>query len=339
MTREATQQPGLTLSVVIPAYNNERWIGRAIDSVLSQSQPADEILVVDDGSTDRTAEMAADCGGPVRLIRQPNGGASAARNAGIEAASGNWIAFLDADDQWLPDKLRLQVEHLRAHPDLWWTTGNYIECLCESEYQAPALTEGACRNRLGGKGFVDDYLVGYAQGLTGHTDTMLIRRDLLKQAGGFRVQQKRFNDLDLWLRIAYRQPRIGYLAAPLAVHHLEAGEHISIRHHSAEICADLIRRHLKLAAEQDRLEAFGLLAGFLLRRWMRGMLFDPARSAEIRGMLEEFGDLLPRSVRRQYRLLTAFPRSTAAGCRAVSKAVRLLGLRRRAVRKPGMINR
>ena len=324
----------IRISVVIPAYNKERWISRAIDSVLSQTRPAEEVLVVDDGSVDQTGRMAEKYGEKVRIIRQKNAGPGDARNTGIREAGGNWIAFLDADDQWLPEKLQLQTEHLQRHPDLTWTTGNYTECLCESKYRAPALSEQACRKQLDGKEALADYLSSYAKGFTGHTDTMLIRRDLLEQVGGFPPGLRRFEDLDLWLRIAYLYPKIGFLAVPLAVHHLEAGGHVSVLYEGNQVGVDLIERHLKLAARQNRLEAFQPLAVHLLRRWMRGMLFDPQQAVHIRAMLSTFSDLLPASVQRQYRWLTAFPRGTAAGCHAVSKILRLFRLRRRAVRKP-----
>lgn len=324
----------MNISVVIPAFNNERHLGRAIDSVLAQTRPAEELIVVDDGSTDRTGEVARAYGDKIRYLRQENAGASAARNAGIRAAAGEWIAFLDADDEWLPDKLALQTEHLENHPELPWTCGNYIECLCQSGYRAPALPEKRILDLLNGGQASPDYLQTYSKGLTGHTDTMLIRRNVLEEAGCFRPEQKRFNDLDLWLRIAYRRPQIGYLAQPLAIHHLEAGEHISVRFHTPQVCRELIERHLQLAAEQQRLDAFRPLAVFLLRRWMRGMLFHPADLSQIRPLLRAFSDLLPSRVRLLYSLLTIFPYGTALGCRSISFLVRRLGLRKRAVRKP-----
>jgi glycosyltransferase involved in cell wall biosynthesis len=324
----------IRISVVIPAYNRQRWLGRAIDSVLSQERPADEIIVVDDGSTDGTGQVASGYGKRIRYIRQDNAGPSAARNAGIAAATGNWIAFLDADDQWLPHKLRLQTEHLCRHPELLWTTGNYIECLCQSDYKAPALTEERCRKTLGSGQILDDYLRTFAAGFTGNTDTMLIRRDLLEEAGGFPVDQRRFEDLDLWLKIAYRHPQVGFLSTPLAIYHLEAGEHISVECEGAKTAVDLIGRHLKLAAELGRLEAFRPLAAVQLKRWMRGMLFDRRQAGQIRRILEEFPDLLAFRVRCSYYLLTIFPSVTSVGCHTLSKIVRLFGLRRRAIRKP-----
>lgn len=97
-----------TVSVVIPAYNAAPFIARAIESVLAQTRPVLEVLVVDDGSRDRTAEIAAGFGAPVRVVRQANAGPSAARNHGARLARGEWIALLDADDAWLPEKLERQ---------------------------------------------------------------------------------------------------------------------------------------------------------------------------------------------------------------------------------------
>ncbi len=328
----------MNISVIIPVYNNEQSIGRAIDSVLAQSRPADEIIVVDDGSTDRTAEAAAAYGNKIRYIRQDNQGAGAARNTGIRAASGEWIAFLDADDEWLPDKLTLQTEHLQKHPQLQWTCGNYLECLCQESRQAPALPEQRILDVLNGRPFSPDYLQTYAKGLTGHTDTMLIRRSILLEAGGF-SDLPRFEDLDLWLRIAYKHSKIGYLSRPLAIHHLQAGRHTSVIYPAAQAAHQLIHQHLNLAARMNRLDAFRPLTVFLLRQWMRGMLFDPTQAPQIRALLKDFSDLLPSRVRLSYTLLSAFPYLTALGCHGISFFVRRLGLRRRVVRKPPPFSR
>src|SRR3954464_12045254 len=100
---------GLAVSVVIPAYNAQEFLGRAILSALVQTVPPHEIIVVDDGSTDGTREIAESFGPPVRLICQHQDGASAARNRAIRAATAPLIAFLDADDEWLPKKLEQQL--------------------------------------------------------------------------------------------------------------------------------------------------------------------------------------------------------------------------------------
>lgn len=104
------------ISVVIPAYNSERTLGRALDSVLSQTLAAQELIVVDDGSSDGTAAVAGGYGEKVHLVRQTNGGSGAARNRGVAESHGNQVAFLDADDIWHPEKLAVQWEAMRQTP-------------------------------------------------------------------------------------------------------------------------------------------------------------------------------------------------------------------------------
>ncbi|MHC5083841.1 MAG: glycosyltransferase family 2 protein, partial [Planctomycetota bacterium] len=179
----------MKISVVIPAYNAEATVARAINSVLAQTRPADEIIVVDDGSTDNTAEVVRSFGEAVIFIQQENAGVSVARNKGIETATGDWIAFLDSDDEFLPDKLKLQCDHLVRNPDLRWTTGNYDGCHCQQNHnRVENLSESELRQsqKLTENGEVlPDYLATYPQRLKGHTGCMLIRRDLLIEAGLF----------------------------------------------------------------------------------------------------------------------------------------------------------
>ena len=105
------------ISVIIPVHNREQWIGDCIQSVLNQSRPADEILVIDDGSDDDTAKVIKSYGDQVTHVCQATRGVSSARNRGIRQARGDWIAFLDSDDRWHPDKLEAQLRHLDRHPD------------------------------------------------------------------------------------------------------------------------------------------------------------------------------------------------------------------------------
>ena len=106
------------VSVVTPAFNVGWCVGRAIDSVLGQSLRELEIIVVNDGSTDDTRDVLAAYGDSIRAIDQANGGMSAARNTGIRAARGAFIAFLDADDWWLPEKLARQIDLMQRRPDV-----------------------------------------------------------------------------------------------------------------------------------------------------------------------------------------------------------------------------
>jgi len=108
--------PALTVSVVIPAFNAEPWIRESVESVLAQSRQADEIVVVDDGSTDGTAAAVAAYQPDVRLIQQANGGCAAAFNTGFANVTGTHVALCTADDIWVPEKLAIQLESLTEHP-------------------------------------------------------------------------------------------------------------------------------------------------------------------------------------------------------------------------------
>jgi len=108
--------PDPLVSVVLPVHDGERFLSDALDSVLTQDYEPFELIVVDDGSTDGSGDIAR--ARPARVIRQERQGLAAARNTGIRAARGALIAFIDADDVWLPGKLRLQTDYLQAHPDV-----------------------------------------------------------------------------------------------------------------------------------------------------------------------------------------------------------------------------
>ena len=106
-----------TISVVIPAFNAERYLGAAIESILGQTHPVTEIIVVDDASTDDTAAVAESFGDRVRLLRQEKLGANAARTLGVQASSGTFLAFHDADDLWEPTKTQVQLDAFRSEPE------------------------------------------------------------------------------------------------------------------------------------------------------------------------------------------------------------------------------
>ena len=116
----------MTVSAVIPAYNRKAYIRRAIDSALAQTIPVDEIVVIDDGSTDGTADaVEAWYGGQIRVVRQENTGVSGARLRGIREASGQWIAFLDSDDEWVPERNgELLAATKRVTDDVAWIFGD-----------------------------------------------------------------------------------------------------------------------------------------------------------------------------------------------------------------------
>src|SRR5690606_34946074 len=114
-----------SVSVIIPAWRAAGTIRRAVTSVLNQTHAVHEILVIDDGSPDDIGAPLEDLDSRVRVVRQENAGASAARNHGLELATGEWIAFLDADDEWLPQRLELQFAALQKHREVGLVTGRF----------------------------------------------------------------------------------------------------------------------------------------------------------------------------------------------------------------------
>lgn len=334
MDEQTGKNQGISVSAVITAYNTGKYIGRAIESVLNQVRQPDEIIVVDDGSTDETAEVIGQYGSKVRYIHQENAGSSAARNTGIRNANCEWVGFLDGDDEWLPEHLLLQTELLERNRELVWSTGNYIRCLCDEDRRSEHLPPSEIDKHLGGKDYFDDYLSAFLIGADGHTDTMVIKKEALQEAGMFLGDLQRAEDMDLWLRIAFRHPKVGYISRPTAVYHLGMAGSLSRQFTPASSYTNLIERLLKNAAELGRTDKFKPCAVYLLRRWMRSMLFD-ARAKDIRDMLEEFNELFGAGYKVSMRMLTVFPQATKAGCFMISRIVRFLRLRKKLVRQHG----
>lgn len=122
----------MSISVVIPAYNAAGTLQETLDSIAAQSTPVDEVIVVDDGSSDATAQIAGQHPLRPRVLPAQHRGAAAALNAGIQATHGSYLAFLDADDLWLPEKTRLQQAILDANPELAGTVGYFSSFVCPS---------------------------------------------------------------------------------------------------------------------------------------------------------------------------------------------------------------
>ncbi len=194
------------VSVIIPTYNNGRFLPEAIESVLAQTVRPLEIIVVDDGSTDDTSERLRPYATRVIYRHQANQGVSAARNLGILAASGDFIAFLDSDDVWHPRKLEIQLELFGKRPDLGLLAAAGFQQWPDSRY--PHI-EGEPEASL--------RLISWAQLVVKNrlvTSSVMIRTPILKSAGEFDTQMQSSEDRDLWLRVAKRT-LIGNLTTPL----------------------------------------------------------------------------------------------------------------------------
>jgi glycosyltransferase involved in cell wall biosynthesis len=284
----------MKISVVIPAYNAAGWIRRAIDSVLAQTRPADEIIVVDDGSTDGTADAVRTYGGAVRRIAQSNAGVSAARNAGILAAASDWIAFLDADDEWLPDKLKAQTYLLDRNPELVWVSSNYYHCYEVSTVRMPQLDEravAAINEKLGDDEFFKTYFDAFLCRANGNMDTLVCRKDYLVKAGLFRPAMKNAEDDDLHLRVAYLGLPFGFVCRPLAVYHHQNPNSAIRGRLDAQEMDEYMARHLGLSAAAGMEKEFRACARGKLSHIVRQLLLQ-RQGAEARRLIRKYGDLL-----------------------------------------------
>ena len=313
----------MTITVVIPAYNAGKYIARTIDSVLAQSRPADEIIVIDDGSTDDTAEQVSKYEGKVSYIHQQNAGASVARNTGIEAATGDWIAFLDGDDEWLPENLKCQSELIARNPDLAWSAANFICCYCDEDRKQEKLHTDKALQLLNSKEYFDDYFSAFIAGATGCTDTILIKRSVLIEAGLFTPGQPMANDIDMWWKIAHLYPQIGYSPQPLAIYHINVSGSITAQHRDPQILSDLIAKHLDLAKQHNKYEQFKPCARHMLKYWIHNYLHDD-RITEIRKLLTRFENILPARYRIPLNILTISPTITKLTLPLLKKLNKLL---------------
>ncbi|RVU49828.1 glycosyltransferase family 2 protein [Rubrivivax rivuli] len=193
------------VSVIIPVYNGERFVAEAVNSALAQDYPSKEVLVIDDGSRDRTTNILASYGSTIRVISVPNGGPARARNLGMREAQGEFIAFLDADDVWAHGKLSAQVAHLQAHPEtgVCYTGWHVWHSTAGSWHRPegwPEVFEGvaavpARSGRIFGDLLLDCRLL---------TTTVMLRSSIARAEGEFDINLPVGEDYDYWLRLALR---------------------------------------------------------------------------------------------------------------------------------------
>ena len=203
----------LLFSVIIPTYNAQDFVGEAIESALAQRNVKKEIILVDDGSTDKTFEVVKGFGNHVRIFNQNNSGPSSARNNGVRGSRGNVVAFLDSDDIWLPEKLYVQKEKLLDGYELVYTNRVNIDAtggvLPGQSFAVPSQDKVLWKDLL-----VDNMIT---------TSSVAIYKDTFNRLGGFRDDIRFCEDWDLWLRFAENH-NIGYSPEQLVKYRIhEAG--------------------------------------------------------------------------------------------------------------------
>ncbi len=182
------------VSVIIPSYNATRFVKTTIDSVLAQTFQDFEIVVVDDGSTDNTKEVLQDYGDKIRYLYKENGGVSKARNYGIENANGKYIAFLDADDVWMPEKLEKQVELLESNAEIGL-------CYVATQKVDEELNYLSTINANSYEDYCEALLLNLNI-VAGSCSSAMVRRDIVSQTDGFDSKFSTYADWEMWLRLS-----------------------------------------------------------------------------------------------------------------------------------------
>ena len=217
------------VSVIIPTYNGEKYIREAIDSVLAQSYEDFEIVVVDDGSADNTKEVLDKYEAQIKYIYQENQGRSAARNRGVKESTGEYIAFLDADDLWEVDKLMLQMAYFEKNSNLGLIYSDALsvrdrEVLVPSLFRERRPYAGRCFDKLLYENFIP-------------TQTVIVKKMVFEAVGGFDESIEVSEDYDLWLKIL-KKYEISYIDKVLARYRLHNNnvsqdiEKMSLAHHN-----------------------------------------------------------------------------------------------------------
>jgi len=308
--------PEPSIAVVVPARNAAAFLAQALDSVFAQDMLPSEVVVVDDGSTDGTRRIAEEYGGGVRCIAADGRGPARSRNLGIAATRADLIAFLDADDLWVPEKTSRQAALLAAHPDLalvfsdarTFRGGRQSErTFFEERRFAGTCTASAI--------FLYDMIA---------TPTLIVRRDALTSCGAFDETLSAASDADLWFRIALNH-RFAAIAEPLVLRRIHAGNVTRDARPRLGAIVEVWGRYVGPVSEREPHLRARLRADFAEKRWrhlfIEGVVaLHEGRTPEARRHL--MNAILARPGRaRTY----AFMGATFLGERALKK-IRMAGM-------------
>lgn len=200
----ASQRIELEIDAIIPTYNRAETLNRALNSVLAQTYPVKNIWIIDDGSTDATFEGVAGFGNRVQYVKTANSGVSHARNVGVGLSTSPWVAFLDSDDEWLPERLEKQIEVITQNPELNLVHGEEIWIR-----NGVRVNPHKKHTKSGGNIFEKSLSLCLIS-----PSATLIRKETLLALGGFREDYPVCEDYDLWLKFCSRYP-VGYVNTPI----------------------------------------------------------------------------------------------------------------------------
>jgi glycosyltransferase involved in cell wall biosynthesis len=263
----AAPGPRPSISVIVASYQAAAWVADAVRSALEQTEPPEEVIVCDDGSTDGTPEALAPFAGAITLIRQENRGEAGARNTAIAAATGDVLAILDADDVFAPERLARIRDAFAARPDLDVITtdawieldGTRVRRAYEAGYHFPAEGQRSAILR-------DNFVFGICAA----------RRELVAAAGGYDETIRHATDWDLWLRLILDGARVGCLMEPLATYRLQRG---SLSSQIARMHAGRVAILEKAARRTDLSPDERAVLSRALREYRAGHAVERAREA------------------------------------------------------------
>ena len=342
--------PGM-VSVIIPTYNRARLVGGAVESVLAQDYANVEIIVVDDGSKDDTLAMMGKAYGgdsKVRCLPKANGGVSSARNLGIRESRGEFVAFLDADDAWLPGKLTLQLECLRRFPmaGMVWTDMSavdgggkvlherYLRKMYSAYEHYPSARSLFVKNfqeaRIGDvDAFCGDIFSPMVLGNLVHTSTVLLRRERLMKVGFFDESFKTGEDYPFHLKTCREGP-VAYVDAATIRYAVGLADALTSPEKMIEISLNFLRTFEQtLAADHDRIS----LAPALIRErladaysWVGQEHLNAGLDAKARAFFIKSIRTDPKKLSRMKPLLkTLLPSGLRARLRGLKRGLRTPG--------------
>jgi len=270
----------LSIAVIIPTYNRIETLSRAIGSVLAQTRPVDELIIVDDGSTDGTSAWLREHHPNIKLIEQVNAGVSAARNRGIKSSSCDWIAPLDSDDEWLPQKLENQLARLASEPDhkiihsdeIWIRNGVRVNQMKK-------------HTKKGGWIFQDCLPLCAIS-----PSAVMIHQSIFDDVGLFDESLPACEDYDLWLRITSRYPVL-YCDEPLIQKYGGHEDQLSRKHWGMDRFRIQALENILLRAElsgSDHVAALDMMLGKVK------VVLGGARKRDNRDLISEYEKLLAR---------------------------------------------
>jgi glycosyltransferase involved in cell wall biosynthesis len=274
------------ISVVVPAYNAEKVLSEALESVRRQSFQHHEVIVVDDGSTDRTGEIArrfCDEDSRFKLIRQANAGSAVARNTAIKQAAGEWIAFLDADDFWLPTKLESQINLWKSDPGANLIFTNY--------WIWSGQEDRFLRYRNARKFPEGHFQFLHLENVFG-TSTVMIPRELFEKAGPFDPELRGAQDWDLWLRISENGLRARGVWEPQARYRIWPGGVTADRVRNATYGVRVMEKAVARSGSSPRLKGY--------RRALR-MARARLELSRVHSLMKQSPAEVPRTVLRAWR--------------------------------------